>query len=484
MALNVESQRDGSVRSHTGYITKSDSMNRTPRLGEDIIKLFLLACGLLSILTTIGIIYVLGTEASKFFFDSRAWLIAKVPIADEASSSQLGETIDLGETVFTLTFDGERVPYSDNQHIQIGDEIMQVISRGRTTIEVTRGQLGTVAVEHPLNAEVFGMTEKSVRPLIAVSETDTVIKVEPGYASAIDIGDEIQMEQEYMFVTGINDDLSEITVERGAEDTTIKSHSETTNIMVPRYPSFLEFLTSTEWNPRIGQFGIWPLLNATLLISFIALLVSIPLGLGAAIFLSEYATPGVRNTLKPILEILAGIPTVVFGFFALTLVTPILQGIFGEIVQFYNILSAGLVVGILLIPLISSLSEDALSAVPMALREASYGLGATKLETTIKVVLPAAVSGIMAAIILAISRAVGETMVVAMAAGSGPNFTFNIFEGAETMTGHIVRISGGDLTYNSIDYTSIYALGAALFVLTLLLNLISGYIRDRLREEY
>jgi phosphate transport system permease protein len=189
--------------------------------------------------------------------------------------------------------------------------------------------------------------------------------------------------------------------------------------------------------------------------------------------------------LKPILEVLAGIPTVVYGYFALTLMTPILRTIFGdEVVQIYNTASAGIVIGILVLPLVSSMSEDALSAVPRSLREASYGLGATKLETAIKIVLPAAISGVAAAFIVAMSRAIGETMVVAIAAGAGPKFTFNPFEGAETMTGHIVRISGGDISYGSIDYTSIFAIGLMLFVMTLVLNIISYYVVRHFREEY
>jgi phosphate transport system permease protein len=218
--------------------------------------------------------------------------------------------------------------------------------------------------------------------------------------------------------------------------------------------------------------------------SIVALFVAIPMGLGAAIYLSEYAPPNVRNTLKPILEVLAGVPTVVYGFFALTFMTPLLKAIFGDQVQSFNMLSAGLVVGILITPLISSMCEDAISAVPRALREASYGLGATKFETTIKVVLPAALSGVLAAIIVATSRAVGETMVVALAAGQGPNFTFNLFQSAETMTGHIARISSGDISQTNIAYDSIFAIGMLLFVLTLVLNLISSYVSERLRERY
>ena len=245
------------------------------------------------------------------------------------------------------------------------------------------------------------------------------------------------------------------------------------------------FLTGTEWQPAIGKFGIWALLNATLMVTAVAMLVALPLGLFAAIYLSEYASERARSILKPILEVLAGIPTVVYGYFALTFMTPILRSIFGEdIVQIYNTASAGIVIGILILPLVASMSEDALTAVPRSLREAAYGLGATKLETAIKVVLPAATSGVAAAFIVAISRAIGETMVVAIAAGAGPKFTFNPFEAAETMTGHIVRISGGDLSYNSIDYNSIFAVGLMLFVMTLILNIISRYVVQYFREEY
>jgi len=262
-------------------------------------------------------------------------------------------------------------------------------------------------------------------------------------------------------------------------------HGEGTEIEVAESVTLIEFFTNTEWAPPIGEFGVIPLVNATLMTSTIAMLVALPLGMGAAIYLSEYAPPRVRNTFKPILEILAGIPTVVYGYFALTFMTPLLRSIFGiEVVNIYNTASAGIVVGVLIIPLVSSMSEDALSAVPRALREASVGLGATKLETTIQIVLPAALSGLLAAFIVAISRAVGETMVVAIAAGAGPNFTFNPFDSAETMTGHIARISGGDLSYDSIDYNSIFAIGLLLFVITLVLNLISRAIINRFRESY
>ena len=245
-----------------------------------------------------------------------------------------------------------------------------------------------------------------------------------------------------------------------------------------------KFFGTTTWQPGIGHFGIWPLVTSTLTTSFIAIGVSLPLGLAAAIYLSEYASPKARATLKPILEILAGIPTVVYGYFALLFMTPLLQSIFGDRVEVYNMASAGIVMGIMILPLISSMSEDALMAVPRALREGAYAMGATKFETSLQVVLPAALSGIGAAVIIGISRAVGETMIVAVAAGSGPNFTFNPFQAAETMTGHIARISGGDLSYNSIDYTSLFAIALMLFLVTLVLNLISQGIINRFRQRY
>jgi phosphate transport system permease protein len=247
-----------------------------------------------------------------------------------------------------------------------------------------------------------------------------------------------------------------------------------------------EFFGTTTWQPETGRFGIWPLMTSTLITSIIALIVAVPLGLGAAIYLSEYASPQARGYLKPILEVLAGVPTVVYGYFALTFVTPvILQGLLGKgNVEIYNMLSAGLTMGIMILPLVASMSEDALSAVPRALREGAYGLGATRLETSLRIVVPAALSGILAAVIVAMSRAVGETMIVALAAGAGPRFTFNPLQAAETMTGHIARISGGDISYASIQYTSIFAIALVLFFMTLLLNLLSGWVVSRFREVY
>ncbi|KAA3648474.1 MAG: phosphate ABC transporter permease subunit PstC [Chloroflexi bacterium] len=278
---------------------------------------------------------------------------------------------------------------------------------------------------------------------------------------------------------------TQAVIQRGVDGTPILAHEEGREILRSNEVSFLEFFTGTAWQPQLGKFGIWALLNSTLMVSVTAILVALPLGLSVAVYLSEYASERVRSILKPILEVLAGIPTVVYGYFALTFMTPFLRLIFGDdIVQIYNTASAGIVIGILILPLVTSMSEDALSSVPRSLREGAYALGATKLETAVRVIVPAAFSGIAAAFIVAISRAIGETMIVAIAAGAGSAFTFNPFEAAETMTGHIVRISSGDLSYDSIDYNSLFAIGLLLFTMTLGLNLISQRVVARFREEY
>ena len=296
-------------------------------------------------------------------------------------------------------------------------------------------------------------------------------------------GEIIRVGDEVMHIAAVNG--TTVTVERGFQGTVQAAHRTGNDIFVSNRVSLVEFFTHTKWNPQIGDFGIWPLLNATLMTSLIAMVVALPLGLAVAIYLSEYASARARSALKPTMEILAGIPTVVYGYFALMLMTPLLRSILGrDAVEIYNTASAGVVIGILILPLVTSMSEDALSAVPRSLREAAYGLGATKLETATKVVVPAALSGIAAAFIVAISRAIGETMIVAIAAGAGPAFTFNPFKAAETMTGHIVRISGGDLSYDSIDYNSIFAIGLMLFLITLGLNILSQQIVRRFREVY
>ena len=323
-------------------------------------------------------------------------------------------------------------------------------------------------------------TNKAVASPIASEDTTFTTSTS---GKKLEEGQTIRIAGEIMLVTAIEDIT--VTVERGYQNTEPVAHRNGLEIQIGLEVGLLDFFTKTEWVPQSGKFGIWPLLNATLMTTFFAMLIALPVGLSIAIYLSEYASDRARNTLKPTLEVLAGVPTVVYGFFALTFMTPLLRAIFGnETVGIYNTASAGLVIGILIIPLVTSMSEDALSAVPKALREASYGLGATKLETAIKVVLPAAISGVVAAFIVAISRALGETMVVAIAAGAGPNFTFDPFKAAETITGHIVRISGGDLSYDSIDYNSIFALALVLFIVTLVLNVFSQQVVRRFREEY
>jgi phosphate transport system permease protein len=396
-AITSEDAAAGAMETSTAQIAAA--LRKKPRLGEGIIQTFLFIAGAISILTTIGIVYVLGTESINFFTNLN-W---------EEMNKELETAISATDTTIIVSESGRSI--KEGQLIRLGksDEYLTVLTVDDQTITVERGAEGTIPTEHRSGLDIFF-----------------------------------------------------------AEKVTIR-----------------EFVTSTDWNPQIGQFGIWPLLNSTLLTSTVAMLVALPLGLSVAIYLSEYATDRARGILKPILEVLSGIPTVVYGYFALTFMTPVLRGILGsDTVEIYNTAAAGIVIGILILPLVSSMSEDALHAVPNALREASYGMGATKLETAIKIVLPAALSGITAAFIVSISRAIGETMIVAIAAGAGPKFTFNPFEAAETMTGHIVRISGGDLSYDSIDYNSIFAIGLVLFLITLTLNIISRRIVRRFREVY
>ncbi len=247
--------------------------------------------------------------------------------------------------------------------------------------------------------------------------------------------------------------------------------------------SIVEFLTGTQWTPLFddAHFGVLPLVGGTLLIVVFAALISIPIGLGAAIYLSEYAPSKVRKILKPILEILAGIPSIVYGYFAVTVITPILKQIFPDI-SVFNALSAGIAVGIMTIPMVSSLSEDAMMAVPDSLRQGAYGLGSTKFEVATKIVIPASISSIAASFILAISRAIGETMIVAMAAGSTPKLTLNPLESIQTMTGFIAQVSMGDVPYGSIAHKTLYAVGTLLFLITLVLNIISKKIVKKYRR--
>lgn len=262
--------------------------------------------------------------------------------------------------------------------------------------------------------------------------------------------------------------------------------------------SLFQFLTGTTWRPlsnpiETAKFGVLPLINGTLMVAAISAMIALPLGVGSAIYLSEYASPRARSILKPVLEVLAGIPSVVYGYFAISLITPLLRSLtaflnaqlgLGLEVDFFNALSASLIMGIMITPLVASLSEDAMRAVPQALREGAYGLGATRFEVSTRIVVPAALSGILAGFILALSRAIGETMIVAIAAGSTPRMTLNPLESIQTMTGFIVQVSFGDTPAGSISSQSIFAIGATLFLMTFVMNILSNYIVRRFREEY
>lgn len=263
-------------------------------------------------------------------------------------------------------------------------------------------------------------------------------------------------------------------------------------LIIPTLDFFREvnlfgFLFGTDWNPNAADpsYGVLPLVSATFLITIIALFVAVPIGLGAAMYLSEYASPKVRRRLKPTLELLAGVPSVVYGFFALTFVTPtLLQDILGLDVGFTNALSAGLVLGVMIIPTVASLAEDAMTAVPLALRQGSFAMGANRMQTTLRVVFPAALSGIAAAIVLGLSRAVGETMIVALAAGSLPSLSANPMEGMQTMTAYIAVTAGGENPVGSTSYNTLFVVGLLLFVITLIINMISITLVRRYRQEY
>ncbi|KFN16769.1 phosphate ABC transporter permease subunit PstC [Bacillus pseudomycoides] len=254
-------------------------------------------------------------------------------------------------------------------------------------------------------------------------------------------------------------------------------------IMFFREISMYSFFTEKEWLPFFEEpkFGILPLICGTLLVTTIAMIVAIPIGLGCAVFLNEYASHFVRKVLKPILELLAGIPTIVYGFFALTIVTPALQRVIPDL-QFFNAISPGIVIGIMMVPTIASLSEDAMGAVSKGIKEASLGLGATRFETVRKVVFPAAFTGIMAAILLAASRAIGETMIVVIAGGSTPNVSIDPTHSIQTLTAYIVQVSLGDAPHGTIAYYSMYAVGATLLMFTFMMNMISQQIMDRFRK--
>lgn len=261
---------------------------------------------------------------------------------------------------------------------------------------------------------------------------------------------------------------------------------ETIRFFATDEATIVEFVTGTEWNPLLGSekhFGIWPLITGTLLVTVVAMFIAIPFGLVTAIYLSEYAPRRLRSCLKPVLEVLAGVPTVVYGFFALTVITPFLRTIHDGF-DIYNAASAGLAVGIMCLPIVCSISEDALQAVPRSLREGAYGIGATRYDVSVKVVVPGALSGIVAASLLAIARAVGETMIVALAAGNLARLTMDPRDQSQTMTAYMVQIFLGDASNFGVEYFSSYAVAATLFIMTFILTIIGHKVRVRFREEY
>jgi phosphate transport system permease protein len=422
------------------------ALQKHPRFGETIIQGFLFVCAALSILTTIGIVYELGKEAMLFFNNN---VLVTIVTTSRVGSDGRVEVIGEPDTIKTLI-----TPKVDTSHAGTHQEtfaaVIAVSADGRQFFIGDNDKLAEIA---------FDVKKERLK---LVNHRDVTFE----------------------------DGLNSFTIHNSkAGDQTLTTAPDGSKLVITQEVGIAsvlaEFFTQTRWTPAIGEFGVWPLVTATLTTSLMAMGVALPLGLGVAIYLSEYASHRARSILKPVMEVLAGVPTVVYGYFALTFMTPLLRSILGEnTVEIYNTASAGIVIGILIIPLVSSMSEDALSAVPNSLRQAAYGLGATKLETAIKIVLPAALSGVAAAFIVAISRAIGETMVVAIAAGAGPAFTLNPFEAAETMTGHIVRISGGDISYDSIDYNSLFAIGLLLFLMTLVLNIVSRYIVQQYREVY
>jgi phosphate transport system permease protein len=444
---------------------------QSPRIVETIIQALLFICGAISIVTTIGIVIVLGKEAWLFFSPAETKLQMVASPATDTNEAQeaLGSFALLMDVHYPSRAEhGDRQVYTLQYKNQSDQEATGVRANVRLPEHVT--YLPERSTEG-WNVNMEGTNATYSIGNLAAGESGTLKLVASVTATKEDLRDGSELRAAF-------------TIQGTAADgTSVKRiGNAVTGIGIP---TIGEFLTTTTWQPHLIQFGIWPLLNSTLVTTLVAMLVALPLGLAAAIYLSEYASARARGILKPILEILAGVPTVVYGYFAITFMTPLLRTILGQdTVQIYNMASAGLVMGIMILPMVSSMSEDALSAVPRALRQGAYGLGATRLETALKVVVPGALSGIIAAFIIGISRAVGETMIVAIAAGAKPNFTFNPFEAAETMTGHIARISGGDLSYNSIDYNSIFVIGLALFVMTLTLNIISGYIVRRFREVY
>lgn len=436
-----------------------------PQMKERAIRFALFSCAAMSIVTTIAIIAVLVTGAIEFF--------TPVPPTVKMAAA--------------LTAADSKLPVSPKGP----GEAVQILAG--VTPETTEIRLsGHGEYKHPLQLLI---ARKSGDAPDAVTLNAPVADGSNRWTMTL------LRDESVKATTGSVAFVEKVDAKEGADEQAVKP-SEPQKVQLPtgdlrvavndpRTTRNLEFFYGTEWYPLSGKpkYGVLPLIWDTIMVAGIAALFGLPMGLAISIYLSEYATPRARAIVKPVLEVLAGIPTIVYGFFALTFITPlILQPVFMDMLGIhvgrFNALSAGLVVGIMIIPMVSSLSEDVLRAVPRGLREAGYALGSTRLDVSLRVVVPAALSGIIAAFLLAISRAIGETMAVTLAAGMSPNLTLNVFESVQTMTAFIVNITSGDVEVGSAAEKSLYAVGLTLFLMTLVMNILSQMVLRRFREVY
>ena len=349
------------------------TLKKKVRLFELIIQNLLLLCGLVSIITTVGILYTLG-ENSLLFFRRQAFEQTKINTVEPAIVMNMDEAVVVAESISASGTSvpialGERAsqPLATGQILVIGEERMRIRSVSRSDLSVERAYDGSRASAHEAGANIYLHVDKTILLSGELSVSATEIPLPAGSAAAFAGEDKIRIEQEIMRIVSVDEAAATLTVERGVDDTNVVRHHENLPIFITKPVTLTEFFTGTQWNPQLGRLGIWPLLNATLMTTFFALLLALPVGLGIAIYLSEYATARFRSFVKPVLEILVGVPTVVYGYFALTWLTPLLQDLLGVQVKQFNTLSAGLVMGIMIVPTIASISEDALSSVPGSL---------------------------------------------------------------------------------------------------------------------
>ena len=417
------------------------------RLRERLIKGLLFACALFSVVTTASIIVVLATETISFFRTNTSTVTVEPITIDPADQTE-------------------------------GTDSIEFLRNWRLVEEQDHGEIGQHQLE--IGSGDFVSVSREDGETLLIPATDVL--------AASGLPGNLASDPE-----AVLDSYRELGASAGATErlTALRETADRSREVTP-----FEFLTGTEWSPLLGEqksFGAWPLITGTLLITLIAAIFALPIGLVTAVFLSEYAPSWLRGMLKPVLEILAGIPTVVYGFFALTVLTPGLNwlGTFynnminGDLVfDTYNAMAAGLAVGIMILPIVSSLAEDALQAVPRSLRDGAYALGSTRFDVSVRVVVPAALSGIMASFLLAITRAVGETMIVALAAGGLAQMAYDPTGPAQTMTAWMVQIFLGDAPATGVEYKSSYAIAAVLFIMTLILTVAGNIILRRFREEY